>query len=181
MKLLSYQKLSTFLVLAAAVVFSACAVSPGPRSQAPTPAEPEVSQSLPKNSPPAAAKAAEPAKVEKQSAPPETIAPPPSKDYAALVPEGDKNPRGLLGLKPDRLIELLGPPGFRRADAPAEIWQYRIGNCVLNLILYETGKSQTLNVAHYAIRSISKKTVSERKCLLGLLIDRQKKLDGATG
>jgi len=110
-----------------------------------------------------------------------TPAPPVAKDYAALVPKGNRDPGTLLGLKPDRLIEILGPPEFRRADAPAEIWQYRYGGCVLNLILYETGKSKTLNVTHYTIRSIAKKNISDWSCLLGLLIDRQKKLDGVTG
>ena len=85
-----------------------------------------------------------------------------------------------MGLKPDRLIKILGPPGFRRTDTPAEIWQYQYGGCVLNLILYETGKSKTLSVTHYTIRSIKKNEVSEWNCLLSLLIDRQKKLDGVT-
>ena len=105
----------------------------------------------------------------------------PTKDYAALVPNVHKDPNVLLGLGPDRLIDMLGPPSFRRADAPAEIWQYRFGKCVLNLILYETGKTKPLKVAHYTIRSTAQKTVTERDCLLGLLIDRQKRLDGVTG
>ena len=105
----------------------------------------------------------------------------PAKDYAALVPNGHKDPNILIGLGPDRLIEMLGPPGFRRADAPAEIWQYRYGGCVLNLILYETGEKKPLKVAHYTVRSIAQKIVTKRDCLLGLLIDRQKRLDGVTG
>ena len=105
----------------------------------------------------------------------------PAKDYAALVPNEHKDPNILIGLGPDRLVEMLGPPGFRRADTPAEIWHYRFGGCVLNLILYETGKKKPLKVAHYTVRSIALKTVTDKDCLLGILIDRQKKLDGKTG
>jgi hypothetical protein len=105
----------------------------------------------------------------------------PAKDYAALVPNEHKDPNILIGLGPDRLIEMLGPPNFRRADTPAEIWHYRFGGCVLNLILYETGKKKPLEVAHYRVRSIALKTVTDKDCLLGILIDRQKKLDGKTG
>ena len=50
-----------------------------------------------------------------------------------------------------------------------------------HLILYETGKKKPLEVAHYRVRSIALKTVTDKDCLLGILIDRQKKLDGKTG
>ncbi len=105
----------------------------------------------------------------------------PAKNYAALVPDIHKDPNGLIGLIPDRLIEMLGPPRFRRADAPAEIWLYRYGGCVLHLILYETGKDKPLKVTHYTTRSTTQETIPKRNCLLGLLINWQKNLDSVTG
>jgi hypothetical protein len=47
---------------------------------------------------------------------------PAKKNYAALILGINKTPNDLLGLVPEQLIEMLGPPGFRRADAPAD-WE----------------------------------------------------------
>jgi hypothetical protein len=106
---------------------------------------------------------------------------PAKKNYAALILGINKTPNDLLGLVPEQLIEMLGPPGFRRADAPAEIWQYRYGGCVLNVILYETGKNKPLQVAHYTTRSTVKGAIPERSCLFRLLIERKKSLDRISG
>ncbi|MBT3767767.1 MAG: hypothetical protein HOB79_07910 [Rhodospirillaceae bacterium] len=183
MKLLSIQELSTRVVLVAAVFLTACAAPPEQSSEtapAITPSEPLAVKPPPATNPPKPATAAAVQTEDNKPAQKASPAPPADKDYAALVPKGNRDPGTLVGLKPDRLIEILGPPGFRRADAPAEIWQYRYGGCVLNLILYETGKNKTLNVSHYTIRSVAEKNISDWNCLLGLLIDRQKKLDGVS-
>lgn len=166
------------MVFAAAVFLTACAAPPEQSPQTPPPisqAENLALAPVPENIPPSVDKAAETDIEIKQTASIQT------KDYAALVPEGNRDPGTLLGLNPDRLIEILGPPGFRRADAPAEIWQYQHGGCVLNLILYETGTNKALNVKHYTIRFVKKNEISDWNCLLALLIDRQKKLDGFKG
>ena len=171
-------------MLAAAVFLTACAVPPEQSSPMPpaiTPSEPLAAKPSPATISPNPARATAVQTENKKPAEKAAPAPPAPKDYAALVPKGNRDPGTLLGLTPDRLIEILGPPGFRRADAPAEIWQYQYGGCVLNLILYETGKNKTLNVTHYTTRSVAKKSISDWNCLLGLLIDRQKKLDGVTG
>lgn len=44
------------------------------------------------------------------------------------------------GMRAARLVALLGPPDLRRADPPAELWQYRTAECVLDLYLYRDGK-----------------------------------------
>ncbi len=43
----------------------------------------------------------------------------------------------LTGLSADQVVALLGEPDFRRAEPPAELWQYRGADCVLDLFLYD--------------------------------------------
>ena len=42
----------------------------------------------------------------------------------------------LAGLDDIKIMALLGAPHFKRTDAPAELWQYRLNGCVLDLFLY---------------------------------------------
>jgi hypothetical protein len=46
-------------------------------------------------------------------------------------------PRSLTGLSAAQVVALLGKPDFRRAEPPAELWQYRGADCVLDLFFYE--------------------------------------------
>ena len=45
----------------------------------------------------------------------------------------------LTGMAPDELVALLGEPDFRRPEPPAELWQYRTVDCVLDIFLYADG------------------------------------------
>lgn len=51
---------------------------------------------------------------------------------ALRVPDLDK----LAGLRPGELVALFGEPDLRRAEPPAELWQYRGADCVLDIFLY---------------------------------------------
>src|SRR6185437_16869540 len=42
----------------------------------------------------------------------------------------------LTGMDRAQLIALLGEPDFRRPEPPAELWQYRTADCVLDVFLY---------------------------------------------
>ena len=42
----------------------------------------------------------------------------------------------LRGLKAAEIVSLLGEPAFRRVEPPAELWQYRTRDCVLDLFFY---------------------------------------------
>ena len=57
--------------------------------------------------------------------------PPAAKPAPPSVP-----PDKLIGMDQRALGKLLGRPNFRRADAPAELWRYRAGQCILDLFLY---------------------------------------------
>ncbi len=50
----------------------------------------------------------------------------------------------LNGLQPPQILAMLGQPDLRRDEPPAEIWQYRAADCVLNLFFYEDAGSYKL-------------------------------------
>jgi hypothetical protein len=79
---------------------------------------------------------------------------------AALPPPDVTNPARLKGLNARQVTALLGQPSFTRKDAPAEIWQYRVRACTLDLFLYDEGA--THRVAHYAVRS--PQVISDQAC-----------------
>jgi hypothetical protein len=90
----------------------------------------------------AACRTPPPAIIVPPSAAAEALAPPaptptPAEPAATRVPELPV----LTGLGPAELIALLGEPDFRRRDPPAELWQYRSADCVLDVFLYGEGGS----------------------------------------
>ena len=50
----------------------------------------------------------------------------------------------LKGLAPEQVTALIGDPDLRRVDPPAEIWQYRSADCVLDLYFYDSGASRRM-------------------------------------
>lgn len=50
----------------------------------------------------------------------------------------------LKGLAPEQVTALIGDPDLRRADPPAEIWQYRSADCVLDLYFYDSGADRRM-------------------------------------
>ena len=49
------------------------------------------------------------------------------------------NPQELMGLDTETVASALGTPGLIRKEAPAQVWQYLSGDCVLDLYLYDQG------------------------------------------
>lgn len=71
-------------------------------------------------------------------------APAPAKPAAMHMPELP----ALTGMDPAQLIALLGEPDLRRPEPPAELWQYRDADCVLDVFLYaEAGRYRVLGSA----------------------------------
>src|SRR5487761_1254305 len=50
----------------------------------------------------------------------------------------------LNGLAPEQVTALIGDPDLRRVDPPAEIWQYRSADCVLELYFYDSGTTSRM-------------------------------------
>jgi hypothetical protein len=59
----------------------------------------------------------------------------------------------LVGLTASSTRHLFGPPAMKRAEEPAEIWQYRRGNCVLDLYLYSDENEAKVQHAELRHRS----------------------------
>lgn len=78
-------------------------------------------------------------------------------------------PSVLDGLSATKVRELLGTPGFKRSDEPAEIWQYRVTNCTLDLFMYETLDSEQRSVAHFEMRPGPGQTLSTKACFVAIL------------
>ena len=44
--------------------------------------------------------------------------------------------KDLAGLRQPEILAMLGKPDLKRDEPPAELWQYRAADCVLNLFFY---------------------------------------------
>jgi len=72
-----------------------------------------------------------------------------------------------MGLAPAALSTVLGEPELIRREAPAEIWQYRNDNCVLDVFLYETAGRR--EVTYVEARDGTAQKIEARTCLNELL------------
>lgn len=65
----------------------------------------------------------------------------------ARLPENET----LVGLRAAELLARFGEPDLRRAEPPAELWQYRSEDCVLELFLYpKAGTPRVIGSEVYA-------------------------------
>lgn len=75
-------------------------------------------------------------------------------------------PARLIGLKAAEIADLLGAPGFRRKDSPAEVWQYRTQSCFLDIFLYtDKAGGELYSVAHVEVRPRRAEPVTQQDCL----------------
>ena len=102
--------------------------------------------------------------------PPEPLEPPEPPEPAI-----DDDPQQLYGLDSRALGELLGEPSLVRAEAPAEIWQYRGQTCVFDVFLYdqvggEAGRQAGgPRVSYIEARDDTAESIDTRACLNELL------------
>jgi hypothetical protein len=78
---------------------------------------------------------------------------PPGRDLpldSPPLPRRRTDPAALVGLESRDVETLLGRPKFVRRDGPAQIWQYGVPTCTLNLFLFREG--QALRVRHLEFR-----------------------------
>jgi hypothetical protein len=62
--------------------------------------------------------------------------------------------REFNGLSAAELVARLGEPDFRHAEPPAELWQYRGADCVLDLFLYKQAGSERVVYSEARDRSL---------------------------
>lgn len=72
--------------------------------------------------------------------------------------------RDLTGLAPTDVTALIGNPDLRRVDPPAEVWQYRNAECVLNLYFYDNGASRRLVYAETHSRLADRRPSEAAQC-----------------
>lgn len=86
-------------------------------------------------------------------------------------PDLDDDPAQLIKMTRDDLNGLLGQPDLVRRENPAEIWQYRGKNCILDLFLYndEDDASSPYRVVYSEARDRVAGKADQRACLNELL------------
>jgi hypothetical protein len=103
----------------------------------------------------------------------EAVTPPAATQETALpkAPEIDDDPAQLLEMSRDDLNGLLGQPSLVRRESPAEIWQYRGKDCILDVFLYADGDSKDgpYKVVYSEARDRNAGTTDQRACLNKLL------------
>ena len=65
----------------------------------------------------------------------------------------NNDPTQLIGLAPDAINRLLGPPSLLRTEPPAQVWQYKIADCVLiffSIPAKQNRKMQPLSISRFA-------------------------------
>ena len=82
----------------------------------------------------------------------------------------------LKGLEPAQVAAMIGNPDFRRLDPPAEIWQYRSADCVLELYFYDSGASSRMVYAETHSRNPQRIPGGNAQCQQDLGPLRQTKL-----
>ncbi len=109
-----------------------------------------------------------------QAKPAQDAAVPAANKLAKVTPKPSKprvypEPTILDGLSASKVVALLGAPGFKRTDDPAEIWQYRAANCTLDLFMYEMLDSEQRTVTHYETRPQQGKSMSPKDCFIAII------------
>jgi len=77
----------------------------------------------------------------------------------------------ILGLDGGAVRKLLGEPGVIRRETPAEVWQYRTANCVLDVVLYDQASGK--RVVYTEARTPTAEPTQADPCLSDVLTKRR--------
>lgn len=97
------------------------------------------------------------------AAAPGAEAPPPAQ-LAARPPPLTR--QQLQDLAPDKVTQTLGEPELVRREPPAEVWQYAVENCVVDVFFFDRGAGP--RVAHVEGRDRRGRESSADRCLESL-------------
>ena len=86
---------------------------------------------------------------------------------------GGADAGGIVGLDGPALERLLGNPVLVRRDAPAEVWQYRAADCVLDLFLYQETDAPVPRVLYVEARTGAAEPAPIERCVGSLLAGRR--------
>ena len=99
---------------------------------------------------------------------------PPQAPAPGGAPQGASldDPAGMIGADAGAVQRLFGPPRLVRRDAPAELWQYRARDCVVDLFLYQ--EKDGLRLLYLEARTGTAQATAARPCLEAVLAGREK-------
>lgn len=95
--------------------------------------------------------------------------PPPASVVDAEAIAAAPDPAGLLGQPAQAVKAAFGDASLHRREPPAEVWQYRTGACVLDVVLYPDGPEGGLQVAHVDLRPVDAPAVDGKTCAAHVL------------
>jgi hypothetical protein len=98
---------------------------------------------------------AQPTPLAARALAPQHLAATPVASVADVIPPRLPSLDQLTGLHPAEIIALLGQPDLRRDEPPAQLWQYRAADCVLNLFFYRERGAYRLTRAETWDRSFA--------------------------
>lgn len=81
-------------------------------------------------------------------------------------------PTRLHNMNSNQIIAMLGEPGFKREENPAQIWRYRSEACVLELMLYRLDRD--LQVRHVEARDDKFRAVAQNACIDSIVAAKAK-------
>ncbi len=151
----SPRRLKVLLSAALAIALSGC-VSTG-QNHAPTPV---------------AGLAAQPAGTEPASTP---LSRQPAQPPVVTWSAGERDPERLLRMDRADLASTLGEPRYVRRDLTAEVWQYSLDGCILDVFLYPEAKEA--RVAYFEFRSRQLELAASDMCFESLLLHHKRDIE----
>jgi hypothetical protein len=101
------------------------------------------------------------------------LPPPPERPASQPLPGPEIK---LVGVSREQAETLLGSPAEQREAAPAKIWQYRAGDCVVDVYFYLDVARNDFFALHYDVRSESAAVGGEaaERCLQRIYSEKHK-------
>jgi hypothetical protein len=90
-------------------------------------------------------------------------------------------PEKLIGMGRAEVVKILGPPSFRRLDAPALLMRYRDERCILDLFLYPPAGPRGADgpaVEHVEARAVGGGRMATNACIESVMKSRAARAPG---
>ncbi len=84
---------------------------------------------------------------------------------------GSGPPSKLLNMTAPQVIAMLGEPGFKREENPAQVWRYNGKSCVLELFLYRLDKD--MQVRYIEARDAKANAVAQDNCIAAIAAQKR--------
>ena len=78
----------------------------------------------------------------------------------------------LIGLDQSGAVRLLGPATEKSDEPPATVWQYKTGNCELDLFFYLDLRSGNMRTLHYTFKGEGAEVARRQECWRSLIAAR---------